>query len=201
MSVVYLDMTLPDERRSLIARLEEGEVVVLPTWGLYGFSSLPEIGRAWETLFELKKGRDRKKGFILLASDLEMVEASTGPWPAGIREFLSRTWPAPLSVLLPSLDPESDSPASFRVPPHEPLRRLIRALGRPILSTSTNRHGTPPLLDPKEIVREFFPPLIYFGTGGPEPAGLPSTLVDLTVRPPRVLREGAFPWREDLLDG
>jgi L-threonylcarbamoyladenylate synthase len=195
MSAELRDLTVPADRAEIVRALHGGEVVVLPTRGLFGFSALPDRKAALRTLRSLKGEDAGRPGYILLASDLEMVEATTGRLPGPVRSFLLGTWPAQLSVVLPRAAGGPDRVA-FRVPPHEPLLALLREIGRPIISTSVNRHGRPPLFDPEEIAAAFFPPLRILGHGGPEPSGAPSTLVDLTGERPRLLRAGAFPWRE-----
>ena len=77
----------------------------------------------------------------------------------------------------------------IRVPNHEVTRSLVRGLGRPMISTTAQRPGAEVHVDPHEI-DEDFPGLglvLDAGAGGV----VPTTVIDLTVQPPEVVREGA----------
>ena len=78
----------------------------------------------------------------------------------------------------------------IRIPGLPPLLKLISALNFPLVSTSVNLSGRPPLSDPQQIVREF-PCLDLLIDGGVLPPSLGSTLVDVTEMPPKILRRGA----------
>ena len=186
--------------------LAAGEVAVLPTESLYGLSVLAdsEVGR--QRLLELKRSAS-KRPFVGLAATLEVVEAVVDAQACpGSLAFLRRVWPAPLSAVLPLRralpwgEPlESGGTAAFRVPAHARLRDLLAALGRIVLSTSVNVSGEPPLRTMASIHEAFGADDVWMFRDArlerqatnpllPEP----STLVDCTVWPPRVLRAGAF---------
>jgi L-threonylcarbamoyladenylate synthase len=80
------------------------------------------------------------------------------------------------------------------MPADPAVRELLDAVG-PLTGTSANRSGEPPLADPDAVAREL-PDIDLLVDGGPAPGGAPSTIVDATVEPPRVLRPGAFRWPE-----
>ncbi|HET6348182.1 MAG TPA: Sua5/YciO/YrdC/YwlC family protein, partial [Candidatus Krumholzibacteria bacterium] len=112
------------------------------------------------------------------------------------REMLASRWPAPLSVILPSgaaLPAWVGPTVAVRVPAMESLRRLIDAVGEPIVSTSVNRSGGGPLEDVHDIRREFSDEVDLIVTGE-VPGGASSTLVDLCGKTPKVIREGAYAW-------
>ena len=78
-----------------------------------------------------------------------------------------------------------------RVPAHAALRAVLARVG-PVTGTSWNRAGEPPRSDPDAGGAPDAIDLLV--DGGRTPGGAPSTLLDATVSPPRVLREGAFRW-------
>jgi L-threonylcarbamoyladenylate synthase len=82
---------------------------------------------------------------------------------------------------------------AIRVPAHAPLCAVIEKVGEPIVSTSVNRTGTPPLDDAQAILREFGEEVdaVFERTG---PGGEPSTIVDLCGKTPRVVRGGSYTW-------
>jgi tRNA threonylcarbamoyl adenosine modification protein (Sua5/YciO/YrdC/YwlC family) len=106
------------------------------------------------------------------------------------RGLAGRFWPGALTLVLPSATPGSSQ--AFRAPDHSVAQALIAASG-PLLATSANISGQPDTLDADDV-------LIAFATqrdgldavvdGGRVPGGVASSVVDLTVTPARVLREG-----------
>ena len=84
-----------------------------------------------------------------------------------------------------------DGKVGVRVPGPSPAADLVRAFGRPVTATSANLSGEPPLRSAEEL-----PPSIAEGLGGVvpgvSPGGAPSTLIDTTTSPMRILRAGAI---------
>ena len=108
-----------------------------------------------------------------------------------VEELARRFWPGALSLVLPSRAGD-DRTQSFRVPDHEVALGLLETAG-PMYVTSANVSDEPDTLDADDV-------LIAFATrpdelaavldGGTVPGGVPSTVLDLTVTPARVLRPG-----------
>ena len=71
--------------------------------------------------------------------------------------------------------------------------RLMAALGLPVTGTSANRSGQRSLTAAAEVAREFGAGVDLILEAGPCPGGLPSTIVDVTGVPPRLVRAGAIP--------
>ncbi len=81
---------------------------------------------------------------------------------------------------------------ALRVPAEAWLRELIAGLGRPLISTSVNRAGKPALWRAADIIAEFESAVDLVLDGGDLPDAEPSTIVDASSRPCRILRQGAF---------
>ena len=79
---------------------------------------------------------------------------------------------------------------AIRVPDSLFLRRLILALGSPLYSTSVNKAGSPPLGSIEEIATQFGDEVDLIVDGGTQSEGRPSTIVDITSIPFRVVRQG-----------
>jgi L-threonylcarbamoyladenylate synthase len=77
-----------------------------------------------------------------------------------------------------------------RWPDDRLIQELLAQVGVPLVSTSVNRHGEPPLGDPEAIEMLFGGAIDLLADAGPRENVLPSTIVDLTRRPPVVVREG-----------
>ncbi len=166
--------------------LRAGEVVAFPTDTVYGVGVVASRPDLLPALFELKR-RPLDRRIAMLVAGLHQV---TG-WDVDerARGLAKRFWPGGLTLVLPGPDGTTQG---FRAPDHPVALALIEATG-PIYTTSANISDQPDTLGADEV-------LIAFATdqdglaavldGGPVPGGVPSTVVDLTVNPARVLREG-----------
>ncbi len=177
--------------------LSSGAITVLPTDTLYGFHCAVSSGAAIERIRALK-GRRRGMGYILLASDLAMVDSMVAGWPSGSRAALGRIWPAPFTAVLraSSRVPAAAAPrgsVAVRIPALAGLRSVIRAVGEPILSTSVNASGRAPLARIGDI-RKRFPGLAAYLSRRGRAGAAPSTIVDFTGTEPRLVRRGKYPW-------
>jgi L-threonylcarbamoyladenylate synthase len=183
--------------RRAVAALAAGGVAVLPTDTIYGFHCAVSNGRGIELILKLK-GRAARTGFIVLASDAAMARALVARWPGDSERTLRRIWPASLTAVLPArrnLSPPlaPKGKIAVRIPALADLRRVIRALGEPLVSTSVNRSGQAPLTRIADIRRSFPGLGAYLSRRGRSPA-LPSTIVDFTGEAETLVRAGRYPW-------
>jgi L-threonylcarbamoyladenylate synthase len=183
--------------RRVASVLSSGGIAVLPTDTVYGFHCLTSRPAAVEKIRALK-GRGEGAGFILLASDIGMVDGMVSGWPVESRELLSSLWPAVLTAILPSSPaiPSILSPLgkiAIRVPDSGELRSVIRSVRQPVVSTSVNAAGCKPMTRISDI-RKTFPALDAYISKRGRPASLPSTIVDFTAYPPELIRFGRYPW-------
>lgn len=187
-----------DDPRTLEAvrdALARDGVVVLPTDTLYGLSARLSAEAAIRRISAIKRAPNDRR-YILLASSIAMVDRYVSSYGCVTRAMLAGQWPAPLSVIVPSgpaLPAWVGPTVAVRVPALDPLRRLIDAVGEPIVSTSVNRAGEEPLQDAHAIRREFGAEVDLI-VAGEIPGGASSTLVDACGRTPKVIREGAYAW-------
>ena len=163
------------------AELKRGNIVVIPTDTIYGFSGL--IGKTAEAIARIK-GRAEDKPFIALIAEPADIYRYTD---LKIPEHILNLWPAPLTLIVPL---KGQGTQAFRCPADDWLRGVVAAAGDAVYSTSVNRSGTPPLTDIEAICREFEDSVSLIVDDG-NLEGLPSTLVDLTSGTPRVLRQGS----------
>lgn len=188
---------LDDPRAQALASdaLVRGAVIVLPTDTLYGLSAALSFEVAVRRIATIKHAPNDRR-FIVLASSIDMVEKVVGSFGCATRASLAALWPASFTAILPS---GSQCPAwvgptvAIRVPASAPLCAVIERVGEPIVSTSVNRTGMPPLDDAQAILREFGEEVdAVFERNGP--GGGPSTIVDLCGKTPRVVRGGSYTW-------
>lgn len=167
--------------------LRDGALVAFPTDTVYGVGMAVAQRRRLSDLFALKR-RPVEKRIPILVADLS--QATDAGWEADdrARALADRFWPGALTLVLPG---PGDSQA-FRAPDHAVALELIRVAG-PILATSANRSGEPDTLGADEVLVAFATQqdeLAAVVDGGAVPGGTPSTVVDLSVTPARILREG-----------
>lgn len=169
--------------------LLEGSVVVLPTDTVYGFSGVvPES----EDVIRKIKGRDETKPFIQLIAEPKDIYRYTDEV---LPDQLLALWPGALTVIVPLkkrlITGESEvTTVAFRCPGDGWLRQIIKAVGKPIYSTSVNRSGQPVLSSVLEIDKEFGGEVKLIVDGGSTENALPSTLVKFEKGKCIILRQG-----------
>lgn len=178
-------------------------VVALPTDTLYGLGADVFSERALRRVFEIK-GRPAQNAMPVLVADWEQVRqvaADVGE----VAAVLARSfWPGALSLVVRRLPGLSDlvtggrDTVALRMPDHSVPLHLARELSRPISGTSANLSGEPDLLTLGSLEDELGDLVDYIVRCGPEPRGVPSTLVDVTSGAPRLLRQGALPFDQIL---
>jgi tRNA threonylcarbamoyl adenosine modification protein (Sua5/YciO/YrdC/YwlC family) len=174
-----------------VSLLADGEVIVYPTDTLYGFGVDATDTNAIRKVNALK-GRSLPLSIVL--EDLDHLE-NYAQIPEEHQELIPKLLPGPYTVLLSKnstdLSPlvTLDSPKlGIRIPDHPFPRGLVKKLGRPIVTTSINRHGNAPLNTVSEVALDFPDIIIFEDKIIRDSQG--STIVDLTATPPRVVREG-----------
>jgi L-threonylcarbamoyladenylate synthase len=172
----------PQSFPALVRILVRGGVVIAPGDTMYGLVGIaPEAEQRLRSV----KGRGEDKPFLRLIADASWIRRiSDMPMPPR----LARYWPGPLTLVFPA---HNGGTAALRVPDHPFLQDLLRALDRPLYSTSVNRAGSEPLRTVEEMRRELERDVDAIFDAGDQPPGAPSTLVDITRRPFAVLRQGA----------
>lgn len=178
----------PEIGSAVGAALETGQTIVFPTDTIYGIGGNPWDKRSLDRVRSLKD-RPSDRPFALLLPTREAIERFAA-LDGRLRGLVDRLLPGPYTLLLPAAPgaPSSavrDGIVGIRVPDHPFFRRTMARLDRPLFGTSVNRHGEPPLADVDRIIDRFAGvDLIVSGPTGTRP----STILDLTEDPPRVVR-------------
>jgi tRNA threonylcarbamoyl adenosine modification protein (Sua5/YciO/YrdC/YwlC family) len=167
---------------------------VLPTDTVYGVAALPTVAGATGRLFALK-GRAADVPIAVLVADMQQA-ATVAEVSDRSRSVLTVFWPGPLTAVLPRQPSFAAALGSVaetvgvRCPDHDFVRAVAARVG-PIATTSANRHGEPTAVDAVAAAASLDGDVAVVVDGG-RCDGTPSTVVDLTVWPPRVLRAGAI---------
>ena len=198
--IVAVDREAPDP--AIVAEAAEvlraGALVAFPTDTLYALAADPFRPGALERVFAAK-GRDAAKVVSLLLADAAMAPPLIAALLSAARTLIDRFWPGPLTIVLPAsagMPPALVPPGGgigLRVPRDILARSILRTFGGPLVGTSANRAGGPEPRDAGDVLSQVGSHLALLLDGGRTPAGIPSTVVDCTVRPPRLLRAGALP--------
>lgn len=168
--------------------LADGDVVAFPTDTVYGVGVATTREDRLPALFALKR-RPPEKQIPILVSDMAQAIGAGGLADEVARRLSERFWPGALTLVLPTTDGETQA---FRAPDHSVALALIRAAG-PLFTSSANRSGEPETLGADDVLIAFATQqdeLAAVVDGGHVPGGIASTVLDLSVTPARILRDG-----------
>jgi len=181
--------------KKVLEILENDGIIIYPTETLYGIGVKYNSIGALKKVFEIKQ-RPEEKSFPLII-DLKHLDLVAEFIPSLAQRLIKNYWPGPLTLLLPAKKnlPEEvtkDGKVAVRMPGESFALKLIKASTFPITATSANISGYS-AADSIEKVIEYFKesPIDLLIDGGKLP-GVPSTIVDVTVKPPQIIRKGAI---------
>ena len=172
-----------------------GGVIAYPTDTFYGLGADPRNREAVRKLFDIK-GRKTDQAILLLLSDRSDVAAWAASVTPSAERLMDRYWPGPLTLVFPAAAhvlPEltgGGGTIGLRVPGNGPTRGLLHALGTALTGTSANRSGGRDLRTADEVMAEVGDRVDLVLDGGDAPGDRPSTIVDVTSEPPRIIRRG-----------
>ena len=177
-----------------VALLEAGGVIAYPTDTVFGLGARIDRAEGVARILQIK-GRDAGRGMPVLVADRRRALA-LGLARPGFAELAGAFWPGPLTLLLPTAVPIDAVVApggviGLRVPDHGDLLALLDRLPTGIIGTSANRSGSPALTSPSAVRTELGSEVDWILPGRCR-LGEPSSVVDLTVDPPRIRRVGAL---------
>ncbi len=170
--------------------------MAFPTETFYGLGANALDPEAVAKVFAAK-GRPPDKPLLVLVESVAMAEALVIEVPPLARRLMARYWPGPLTLVLraaPGLSPgltAGTGTLGLRVPGHPLALALVRAAACPVTAPSANPHGAPSPRKAEEVLACLAGRVELVLDGGPTPGGAPSTILDLTTEPARVLRDGA----------
>ena len=160
--------------------LREKGIVIMPCDTIYGFLGLSPWTRQ---KIQQIKGRSNSKPFIILILK-DWISRFTS---FQIDKYLLDQWPGPLTLIVPD---KNNSTVALRVPNDPRLLTLLNKLDQPLFSTSVNRIGKPALNKSRDIKAEFGDIVDLFIDEGDLLESSPSTIVNLSTKPFRIIRQG-----------
>ena len=184
---------------ALAARIiRSGGLVAIPTETVYGLGADGLNPEAVAKIFEAK-GRPGDNPLILHVTGPEQLPLFCHHIPDVAYLLAERFWPGPLTMILPRQDivPLQTTggleTVGVRCPDHPVTLAIIRAAGVPIAAPSGNTSGRPSPTTAAHMIEDMDGKIDGIVDGGPCTVGVESTIIDLTVTPPRLLRPGGLP--------
>lgn len=188
--------------------LKEGGIVGVPTETVYGVAACALNSSAVERIFAAK-GRPANNPLIVHLASSDSLEQAV-QFPLGQKtserlELVARFWPGPLTVVLPKL---ATIPAivtagretvAVRVSRHSVMQKLIESCGFPLAAPSANRSQAVSPTTAEHVLQELGDRIDLILDGGECDWGVESTIIDIRVSPPRLLRPGGVT-REQLIE-
>jgi len=188
------------EPESAIARaaalLREGKLVAFPTETVYGLGADATNPSATAAIFAAKE-RPASDPLIVHIADLERLSSVVAETPPLAQQLAERFWPGPLTLVLPRaqaipLNVTADGPTvGVRMPASLVAQKLLRAAAIPVAAPSANRFMRTSPTTAAHVLADLDGRIDCVLDGGPCAVGVESTVLDLTARPPRILRPGA----------
>ena len=183
----------PEVYERAIAILKDGGVIAIPTDTVYGLAADAWNGEAVSMLYKVKNRSEMKSIPVLLRGKAAINEVAED-LPGRVRDIAEKFWPGPLTIVvrrkgeLPSEISATDA-VGIRAPDHEFSLALLKMYG-PMAVTSANLSGQPGATSAEQVVSTLNGMIDLIVDGGVTAGGLPSTVVDLTLGSPVLLREG-----------
>lgn len=175
--------------------LRQGGLVAFPTESFYGLAADPRRNDAVLRLFAAKR-RSPDQPVLLLLPARESVAEYAARIPPSAQRLMERFWPGGLTLVFEALPSVSrlltagTGTIGLRLSSQPLATELARRFGTAVTGTSANPSGRPPACTAREAAAFLAPEPALILDGGPAPGGPGSTILDVTVHPPRILRQG-----------
>jgi L-threonylcarbamoyladenylate synthase len=187
----------PDDVAQAAAILKAGGLVAFPTETVYGLGADATNSAAVERVF-VAKGRPADNPLIVHVADARQAAALVREVPLEAKKLMAAFWPGPLTLLLWKAAHVSDAvtrglpTVGVRVPHHPVALALLKEAGVPLAAPSANASGKPSPTAAEHVLTDLEGRIDAVLDGGPTGVGLESTVLDLTVTPPVILRPGGL---------
>lgn len=172
-----------------------GGMVAFPTESFYGLAVNARNEDAIHRLYRVKKRRNDRP-ILILIHDEHVLARYVEPVPEIARKLIERFWPGGLTLIFragPNISPlltAGTGKIGIRLSSHPVVTALARSIDGPITGTSANTSGQPACINAEEVYQSLGDEIELILDAGEAAGGEGSTILDVTVHPPRILREG-----------
>ncbi|MDZ7289729.1 MAG: L-threonylcarbamoyladenylate synthase [candidate division KSB1 bacterium] len=203
MQIIATDFNNPDATviNAAVTVLRNGEIIAYLTDTLYGLGGDARSTVAIEKVFSLK-GRMAEKALPVIIGEKNMLHFWVEEIPPVAATLMASFWPGPLTLIfkasahVPPLLVGNTGKIAIRLPAARLACEISTRLGAPIIATSANRSAEPVADSARQIAEIFGKSLALILDSGSPPHRQPSTILDVTLQPPRLVRAGAVPAEE-----
>lgn len=175
-----------------ILAIKKGKVIICPTDTVYGFLADATKRQAVSRIFGIKK-RPRQKLLPVFVKNFKMAK-SVALIDKNQENFLKKIWPGKITVILKiktgiKFYGVDEKTIALRIPKYKFLNNLLKKINKPLVQTSVNISGKPPLKNIKEIIEKFSKLDILIIDAGNLEKSKPSKIIDLTNKNKKILRK------------
>ena len=201
--ILQVDSENPDPDKIQVAAeiIQKGGLVAFPTETVYGLGADALNAEAVLALFAAKK-RPLDNPPIIHIANINQVYQLAKEVPAKAEVLMKHFWPGPLTLIfkrsekIPKETVAGLDTIAIRMPKHNVALALIRQSRRPIAAPSANLSGKPSPTTAKHVYDDLNGRIDAILDAGPTSIGVESTVLDLSVDPPLVLRPGGTSFEE-----
>jgi L-threonylcarbamoyladenylate synthase len=186
--------TLAEARRLV----HHGGVIAFPTETFYALGALPFHKDAVRRVFEIKGRSISASPLLVLIRDRADLDTLVAEMPPAGERLASHYWPGALTIVCRASDAVQPlltvgtGTIGVRLSASPAVQTVLQSIGAPLTGTSANLTGSAPACTAEEVQAALGASVDLILDGGRTPGGLPSTVIDVTVDPPKLLREGVI---------
>jgi tRNA threonylcarbamoyl adenosine modification protein (Sua5/YciO/YrdC/YwlC family) len=193
---LYEENPNPKELQKIVNVLKRGGLIIYPTDTVYGLGCDITNIKALERIARIKGVKLEKSNFSFVCEDLSNLSDYVKQIDTSVFKILKRALPGPYTFILPGAKSlpnpfKKRKTVGIRVPDNAIAIEIVKTLGNPIVSTSI--HDEDEIIeyttDP-ELILEKWDNLVDIVIDGGYGDNEPSTIIDLSVDPPEIIREG-----------
>jgi len=179
--------------------IKHGGVIAVPTDTVYGIVCEIEDEKAIDRIYKIKI-REKTKSLPVLIGSLDQLDLIAKSISLSMKKLMDCFWPGALTLITDKKDSlpanlTNSSTIGVRMPDHDWLRNFMMGVG-PLAATSANISDMPSPVSSQEVLNQLKGRIPLIIDGGICEGGLPSTIIDCTSKPVKVLREGGIPTRK-----
>lgn len=181
--------------------LADGGIIAYPTETFYGLGADATNENAIRKIFDVK-GRNFNNPISIIIAGEEDLPPLVDDVPDCALKLIKAFWPGPLTIVFkasaqisPLLTAQTGK-IGIRISSNASAMAIAKMLGRPLTATSANFAGAPECSTVSDVIRQIGDKIDVVFDGGKTAGGVGSTIIDVTARPPKILREGVISRRE-----
>lgn len=202
--IIKVDTSKPDWDKQLdhaAQVLRDGGLVAFPTETVYGLGANALDQSAIEGIYRAK-GRPSDNPLIVHIAETDALKELTSDIPGMAPKLIEACWPGPLTLLMPKSDripaivTAGLGTVGIRMPANPIALELIRKSGVPVAAPSANSSGRPSPTLAKHVIEDLSSKVDVIIDGGHTKVGVESTVLDITVDPPMILRPGGITYEK-----